>query len=80
MQASARALLELDEADGSAALTTLALQGGSADVRRYAALLLVVTRGRESSAVRQLLTRNPDAGVRHVIEHGIEMRDVHGKE
>jgi hypothetical protein len=80
MQASARALLELEEADGSAALTALALHGDSSDVRRYAALLLLVTRGRESAAVQQLLARNPDAEVRHVIEHGVEMRDVHGKE
>jgi HEAT repeat protein len=78
MQASARALLDLDEADGNAAFTELALHGGSSDVRRYAALLLVMTRGRESPAVQQLLARNPDPAVRYVIEHGIEMHDVHG--
>jgi HEAT repeat protein len=78
MQASARALLELDEATGNAAFTELALHGGSSSVRRYAALLLLTTRGREHPAVQQLLARNPDAEVRHVIEHGFEMRDVHG--
>lgn len=77
MQASARAILELDEPTGNAALTALALGGDSSDARRYAALILVLTRGRDSAAVQQLLARNPDAEVRHVIEHGFEMRDVH---
>ncbi|HWP66337.1 MAG TPA: HEAT repeat domain-containing protein [Candidatus Limnocylindria bacterium] len=77
MQASGRALLELDEAAGNAAFTDLALTGQTADVRRYAALLLVMTRGRDSRAVQQLLARNPDPEVRRVLEHGIELRDVH---
>lgn len=76
-QASARALLELDEATGSATLSDLALRGDSAETRRYAALTLVLTRGRDSPAVQQLLARNPDADVRHVLEHGFEMRDAH---
>jgi HEAT repeat protein len=77
MQASARALLALDEADGNAAFTELALHGSSSDVRRYAALVLLMTRGRQHPAVVQLLAKNPDPEVRRVIEHGIEMHDVH---
>jgi hypothetical protein len=80
MMASGRALLELDEADGSAAFTALALGGPSPDVRRYAAVLLVMTRGRENPAVQQLLARNPPPEVRDVIEHGLRVEHGHGGE
>jgi hypothetical protein len=79
-QASARALLELPEATGTATLSELALRGDTPETRRYAALTLVLTRGKGSPAVQQLLARNPDADVRYVLEHGFDLRHVHHHE
>jgi HEAT repeat protein len=80
MQASGRALLELNEADGTKAFTDLALNGDSVAVRRYAAALLVTTRGRDNPAVQQLLARTSDPQVREVLEGHLKLGHTHGED
>ena len=79
-QHAGRALLALggDAADQS--FIDLALRGKSVDTQRYAALLLVVLRGRDSPAVRRLLASQPNAEVRDVIEHGLQFQHMHEHE
>ena len=67
-----------DAADQS--FIDLALRGKSVDTQRYAALLLVVLRGRDSPAVRRLLASQPNAEVRDVIEHGLQFQHMHEHE
>jgi HEAT repeat protein len=76
-QASGRALLAIGGPAASDALIGLALRGGDADVRKYAALLLVVSNGRESHAVQRLLASNPSGEVREVVEHGLRFEHMH---
>jgi HEAT repeat protein len=76
-QASARALLAIGGPATSEALTGLALRGADPDTRKYAALLLVMSTGRDSPAVQRLLASNPSGEVRKVIEHGLEFTHSH---
>jgi hypothetical protein len=76
-QASARALLAIGGPAASDALTGLALRGQDPDTRKYAALLLVVSTGRDSAAVKKLMDANPSGEVRKVVEHGLEFPHSH---
>jgi HEAT repeat protein len=78
-QASARALIDMPGPVGDQALVELALQGRTSEVQSYAALVLLVTRGRDSEAVRRLEQSNPSPAVRKLLEHGIEFIDKHGE-
>lgn len=79
-QASARALLAIGGPTASNALLDLAMQGKDPDTRKYAALLLVVSTGRDSAVVKKLMDSKPSGEVRHVIEHGLEFRHQHQHE
>jgi hypothetical protein len=72
MQASARAMLALDGPAVDDALVGLALRGDSVEARRYAALVLVLSRGRTHPAVRQLESSNPPPEVRELLDHGVK--------
>jgi HEAT repeat protein len=76
-QASARALIDMPGPVGDQALVELALQGATSEVQSYAALVLLVTRGRDSEAVRRLEKSNPSPAVRKLLEHGIRFTDQH---
>lgn len=76
-QRSARALLEIGGPAVEEALVDLALRGGSVETETYAALILVVSRGRDHAAVRRLEAANPSPAVRRVLEHGLEFRGTH---
>ena len=54
-----------------------ALHGGDADTRKYAALLLVVSAGKDSPPVRRLMASNPSGEVREVVEHGLQWQHSH---
>lgn len=79
-QHAGRALLALggDAADQS--FIDMALKGKSSETQRYAALLLVVARGKDHPAVKRLLSLNPNNDVRAVIEDGIKFRHMHEHE
>ncbi len=77
MQKSARALLKIDDPAVDDALVDLATRDGSSETQLYAALLLVVTRGRDSPAVRRIEAANPSPAVRKLLEHGLEFLDKH---
>jgi hypothetical protein len=57
----------------------LALHGNDAETRSYAALLLVLSNGRDSAPVQKLLAANPSGEVRNVIEHGLQWNHMHGE-
>jgi HEAT repeat protein len=76
-QASGRALLAIGGPAASDAFVNLALRGGDADTRKYAAVLLLVSSGRDSPAVQRLMASNPSGEVRHVVEHGLEWQHSH---
>jgi hypothetical protein len=76
-QASGRALLAIGGPAASDALLGLALKGADADTRKYAALLLVVSTGRDSPAVQRLMASNPSGEVREVVEHGLKWQHSH---
>ena len=58
-QKSAQAIVEIGGPAADATLTELALQGDSIDSKKYAALLLLVTHGRDDPVVKGLLASNP---------------------
>lgn len=76
-QHAGRALIALGGPAMEHSLVDLALKGKSTDTQRYAALLLVVLRGRDSAAVRDLLAGSPSADVRAVIEQPLEFQHMH---
>ncbi|HXJ36916.1 MAG TPA: HEAT repeat domain-containing protein [Candidatus Eisenbacteria bacterium] len=76
-QASGRAILAIGGDPASQALINLALHGEDADTRSYAALLLMVSNGRDSAPVQRLLASNPSSEVRNVIEHGLRWTHSH---
>lgn len=76
-QASGRALLAIGGGAASDAFINLALHGGDADTRKYAALLLLVSNGRESPAVRRLMDSNPSGEVRDLLVHGLQWQHSH---
>ena len=76
-QASGRALIAIGGPAASDAFVNLALHGPDADTRKYAALLLVTSTGRDSPPVRRLIAANPSSEVQHVLEHGLEFRHTH---
>ena len=79
-QASARALLALGE-KADTALVDLARTGNTSETRRYAALVLLVARGREHASVQRLLaTDGLDPGVVRVLEDGLQFRGDHRHE
>jgi HEAT repeat protein len=80
MQKSARALLAIDDPKVDDALVDLATREGSPQTQTYAALILVVSRGRDSPAVRRLEASNPPPAVRKLLDHGLEFLDKHGAE
>jgi len=79
-QKSAQAIVEIGGPAADATLTELALQGDSIDSKKYAALLLLVTHGRDDPVVKGLLASNPSPEVRHLLEHGVEFHDSHKHE
>jgi hypothetical protein len=78
-QASARALADMSSPAADQALVDLALKGPTPEVQSYAALVLLVSRGRDSEAVRRLEQSNPGPAVRKLLEHGLEFIDKHGE-
>jgi hypothetical protein len=75
-QASARALLELGE-PADQALIDLALEGDTSETRRYAALILVVGRGREHPSVQRLLSHDLDPAVAKLLNDGLHSSHAH---
>lgn len=76
-QHAGRALLAVGGEAADQSLVDLALKGKTLDSQKYAALLLVVARGREHPAVQRLLAGKPSGDVREVIEHGLEFQHMH---
>jgi len=76
-QQSGQALLQLGGPAASNTLVDLALHGGSTDTQTYAALLLLMSRGRDDPAVQRLATSNPSPEVKSLLEHGLEFHHVH---
>jgi hypothetical protein len=72
MQASARAMLDIDGPAVDDALVGLALRGGTPTARRYAAAILMLSRGRNHPAVRRIEASNPPPEVRDLLEHGLQ--------
>ena len=70
-------MLRIGGSAAAEALVALALHSATNETQTYAALLLLLSRGRDDPAVRQLESAGPSAEVRHVIEHGLEFRDTH---
>jgi len=76
-QASGRALLAIGGPAASDAFVNLALHGPDAETRRYAALLLVMSTGRDSPPVQRLMASDPSGEVREVVEHGLRFQHSH---
>jgi hypothetical protein len=76
-QRSGQAMLRIGGPAAAEALVGLALHGASGETQTYAALLLLLSRGRDDPAVHRLEAAGPSPEVRHVIEHGFEFRDTH---
>jgi len=79
-QASGRALLAIGGGAASDAFVNLALHGTDTETRKYAALLLVVSSGKDSPPVQRLLASNPGGEVRQVVEHGLQWQHSHQHE
>jgi HEAT repeat protein len=75
-QTSARALLELGE-PADQALIDLALEGNTSETRRYAALILLVGRGREHPSVQRLLSHDLDPAVAKLFSEGLHSNHAH---
>jgi HEAT repeat protein len=75
--ASARAMLKIDGPATDDTLVDLALRGNSNETRTYAALILMILRGRDHPSVQRLEQSQPSPEVRAVIEHGLEFRETH---
>lgn len=76
-QRSAQALLAIEGPEADNTLVELALRNGSPDVRRHAALLLMVSRGPDHAAVRQLAAQNQDPQVRALLDDGLRFHHQH---
>ena len=76
-QASGRALLAIGGDAANDAFINLALHGGDADTRKYAAVLLLVSTGKDSPAVQRLMASNPGGEVRDIVEHGLQWQHSH---
>ena len=76
-QASGRALLAIGGEAANNAFINLALHGGDPDTRKYAAVLLLVSSGKDSPAVQRLMASNPSGEVRQVVEHGLQWQHSH---
>lgn len=76
-QRSGQAILKVGGDAAADTLVTLALRGSSSETQTYAALLLLLSRGRDDPAVRRIEEAGPSSEVRHVREHGLEFRDTH---
>jgi hypothetical protein len=79
-QASGRALIAIGGPAANDAFVDLALHGTDAETRSYAALLLVISNGRDSAPVQKVLAANPSGEVRDVIEHGLRWNHAHGQQ
>jgi HEAT repeat protein len=78
-QSSARALAAIGGPQVEQTLGDLAMHANSAETRKYAALVLLMTTSRDNPVVRQLAGSNPDPEIKHLIEHGLEFGDHHGE-
>jgi HEAT repeat protein len=78
-QASGRALLAIGGPAANDAFVDLARHGSDTETRKYAALLLVLSNGRDSPPVQKLLAADPSGDVRNVIEHGLHSTHTHGE-
>jgi len=76
-QRSAQALLAIEGPEADNTLVELALRGTSPEVRRHAALLLMVSRGPDHQAVRQLAAQNQDPQVRALLDEGLRFHHQH---
>ena len=76
-QASGRALLAIGGDAANDAFVKLALHGDDAETRKYAAVLLLVSTGRDSPAMQRLMASNPSGEVRDVVEHGLQWQHSH---
>jgi hypothetical protein len=80
MQRSARAMIAIGGRDADDTLTGIALHASAPDIRRYAALILIVTHGRNDPVVQQLAASNPSPEVRAVLDHPLEFNHMHVKD
>src|SRR4030095_15321994 len=76
-QASARAWMAVGGAAASDAFANLALHGSDVNAKTYAMLLLVLTTGKDSPAVRRVLASNPSPEVVDVAKHGLQWQHSH---
>ena len=74
-QKSVRAMLAIGGPAIDEALVDLALHGSSPETRRYAALALVLTHGRDHPTVRRVEASDPAPEVRELFEKGLERPD-----
>lgn len=79
-QASGRAIRAIGGEAANDAFVNLALHGADTDTRKYAALLLLLTTGPDSPAVRRLIASNPSGEVRELVEHGLQWHHSHQHE
>jgi HEAT repeat protein len=79
-QASARALMAVGGPAASDAFANLALHGSDVNAKTYAMLLLVLTTGKDSPAVRRVLASNPSPEVVDVAKHGLKWQHSHQHE
>jgi HEAT repeat protein len=79
-QASARALMAVGGQAASDAFANLALHGSDVNAKTYAMLLLVLTTGKDSPAVRRVLASNPRPEVVDVAKHGLQWQHSHQHE
>ena len=75
MQRSARALLDIDGPAVDDALVDLSLKGGTPQVRRYAAFLVLAAHGADSPAVRRIKASNPPPEVQRLFDEGLKVKD-----
>jgi hypothetical protein len=64
-------------AAASDAFANLALHGSDVNAKTYAMLLLVLTTGKDSPAVRRVLASDPSPEVVDVAKHGLQWQHSH---
>ena len=75
-QSSARAMLAIGGPRAEDALVELA-QGDDYGTRKYAALILIASRGPDHPAVRRIAEGAPSPEVRKLLDHGLEFGHAH---
>jgi HEAT repeat protein len=78
-QASGRAILAIGGDAASDALINLALHGADSQTQTYAAVLLLVSHGRDSPPVQRLLDSRPSPEVVDVVQKGLHWQHAHNQ-